>query len=306
MNYRHHFHAGNYADVIKHAVLTILIRGMQRKEKGFLYLDTHAGRGGYDLQEEARGDSLERKPEWPEGIGRLWSKTDLKGALLDYCSLVRSYDAQKRGGRIAPPVAVPASAGTEAREIPSLCFYPGSPWIALKLARPQDRLALCEKHPEEFAALKKGLGGMSGVKVQELDGYTALRAMLPPPERRALVLIDPPYEEQDEFAKIVSSLREGLARLPGGTFAVWYPLTERARLDDFFDELSGLRLPPTWTAELEVADTFSGMRMNGCGLLVINPPWQTDREILPVLEDLRPLLAQARGASSKLRWLVPE
>lgn len=288
MNYRHHFHAGNFADVMKHALLVQLVRGMQRKEKGFLFLDTHAGRGSYDLSVAAHGDSLERKPEHPDGIGRLWKRTDLPAPLAEYLSLVREYDRTKGG------------LGDEA------CFYPGSPRLAQTLARSQDRLALCEKHPEEFAALRDEFTFGFRVAVQQLDGYTGLRALLPPPEKRALVLIDPPFEEQSEFAQIVDGLREGLRRLPGGTFAVWYPLTERARVDAFFDELLATKLPPTFTAELTIADERASMKMKGCGLLVVNPPWQIDRAIAPLMPLLAELLAQAPGGRGRLQWLVPE
>jgi len=288
MNYRHHFHAGNFADVMKHAILMQLVRGMQRKEKGFLFLDTHAGRGSYDLSVAARGDSLERKPEHPDGIGRVWNRTDLPAPLAEYVSLVREYDRTKGG------------LGNEPR------FYPGSPRVVQTLARPQDRLALCEKHPEEFAALRDEFTFGFRVTVQQLDGYTGLRAMLPPPEKRALVLIDPPYEEQREFAQVVDGLREGLRRLPGATFAVWYPLTERARVDAFLDELLAVKLPPTFAAEVAIAGENALIKMRGCGLLVVNPPWQIDRTIAPLLPLLAELLAQAPGGRGRLQWLVPE
>jgi 23S rRNA (adenine2030-N6)-methyltransferase len=142
--------------------------------------------------------------------------------------------------------------------------------------------------------------------VQELDGYTALRALLPPPERRALVLIDPPYEAQDEFEQVLAGVGEGLSRFPSGTFALWYPLTYRARVDEFFDRLRQLPLPPTWVVELSVAGEGRGPKMRGCGLVVINPPWRLDEETRPWLPALAALLAQADGATAHLTWLVPE
>jgi 23S rRNA (adenine2030-N6)-methyltransferase len=288
MNYRHHFHAGNFADVVKHALLIQLVRGLQRKEKGFLILDTHAGRGGYDLSVAAWGDSLERKPEHPDGIGRLWNRTDLPEALADYVSLVREYD-RVRGGT-----------GDVTR------FYPGSPRLVQAITRAQDRLVLCEKHSDECESLRIEISRERRVSVQQLDGYTALRAMLPPPEKRALVLIDPPFEEQNEFAQIVDGLREGLRRLPAGTFAIWYPLTERARVDAFFEQLLMLNLPPTFTAEVTIAGDDAPMKMKGCGLAVVNPPWQIDRAATPLLPWLADVLAQAPGGGGQLRWLVPE
>jgi len=288
MNYRHHFHAGNFADVCKHALLVQLVRGLQRKEKGFLYLDTHAGRGRYDLSVASRGDSLERKPEHPDGIRRLWSHSDLPAALADYVSVVREFD-QQAGNSSAEPR-----------------FYPGSPRLVQAIVRPQDRLALCEKHPDEFAALRDEFTFANRASVHQIDGYTALRAMLPPPEKRALVLIDPPFEEQDEFAQIITGLRDGLRRLPSATFAVWYPLTERARVDVFLEELAALGPPPTFAAEVTIAGYDAPMKMKGSGLAVINPPWQVDAIIGPLVPVLAKLLAQAPGGSGQLRWLVPE
>ena len=288
MNYRHHYHAGNFADVMKHALLVRLVAGLQKKEKGFLYLDTHAGRGSYDLAAAAKGDSLARTAEHPNGIGRLWTRTDVPPAVAEYVALVKAFD-RERGNTGAEPG-----------------FYPGSPWIVKKLAREQDRMALCEKHPEEFEHLDITLGGQPRVSVQQRDGYGALKAMLPPPEKRALVLMDPPFEAADEFARMVTAVGEGLARLPGGVYALWYPLTERARVDAFLDGLMELKLPPALLLELTVAGESSALKLKGCGLVVLNPPWQFDREAGPMLAWLADALRQESGAASRCRWLVPE
>lgn len=288
MNYRHHFHAGNFADVMKHALLVRLVRALQKKEKGFLYLDTHAGRGRYDLAREAVGDSLARKPEWPEGIGRLHRAGAENAELADFLALVTAFD--RAAGNLEPTPR----------------FYPGSPRIVRSLARAQDRLALCEKHPAECAALRAEFAAEGGVAVHETDGYAALRAMLPPPERRALVLIDPPFEAQDEFAQIAWALREGLTRFPSGVFAVWYPLTGRARVEEFFAALRELAPPPTLACELEIAGEEAGLKMRGCGLVVINPPWQFDREAKPVVCFLAETLAQGNGARGRVEWVVAE
>lgn len=289
MNYRHHFHAGNFADAMKHALLLQLVRALQKKEKGFLYLDTHAGRGRYDLERAALGDSLARQPEWPDGIGRLMAGDEAAPApVREYCALVREFD--RAGGNIAD----------------ELRFYPGSPRLVRSVARPQDRLALCEKHPAECGALRADFMGEPSVAVHEMDGYVALRAMLPPPERRALVLIDPPFEAQDEFAQVASALGEGLRRFPSGVFAVWYPLTERARVEEFFAHMRDLEPPPTLACELEIAGQFAPMKLKGCGLLVINPPWRFDEEALPVLTYLATKLEQERGARGRVEWVVSE
>lgn len=291
MNYRHHFHAGNFADVMKHALLLRLVHGLQKKEKGFLYLDTHAGRGAYDLTRAGTGDTLARRPEWPEGVGRLTGRGAMPAAVAEYAALVRKFDASRRGGAVAegPPA-----------------FYPGSPWFVRELARPQDRLVLCERQPGECAGLREEFQFSPRTTVRETDGYGAVRALLPPPERRALVLIDPPFEAQSEFVQVAAALGQGLRRLPGGVFAVWYPLTERARVDDFFADLRALRPPPTLAAELVVAGEGAPLKLKGCGLVVINPPWQFEREAEPMLEFFGRALAQAPGGGGRVTWLVGE
>ena len=288
MNYRHHYHAGNYADVFKHVLLLLLIRAMQRKAKGFLYLDTHAGRGGYDLSMPAvLPDGRSREPEHPAGIGRLWGDPALPPVLADYVALVRRFN--DRHGATGP----------------ELKFFPGSPWLAKMLLRPADRLALCELHPADAEALEFEFAREARVTVQAIDGYIGLKALLPPPEKRALVLIDPPFESQNEFADIRRGLGEALRRLPGAVCAIWYPLTERARADDFHQAVRELGTPAL-AAELNVAGDGAQLRMKGCGLLVLNPPWQIDGEIRAVLPELVKLLQVDRGAAAACAWLVPE
>lgn len=289
MNYRHHFHAGNYADVFKHVLLLQLIRAMQAKEKGFLFLDTHAGRGGYDLTETSLlPDGRAREPEFLAGIGRVWGDANASAPLADYLALIRRFN--DRRGRT----------GDE------LHYYPGSPWIARLAARAQDRLVLCELRPDDAEALDFDFAREPRVLVQAMDGYTGLKAHLPPPEKRALVLIDPPFESQAEFTQVLKALGESLRRFPSGVFAVWYPITERTRVDDFFDGLLALQLPPTLFAELNIAGDASLVRMKGCGLLVINPPWKIDGAIRAVLPELARHLRIDAGASARCEWLVPE
>ncbi|MDI1247972.1 MAG: 23S rRNA (adenine(2030)-N(6))-methyltransferase RlmJ [Lacunisphaera sp.] len=288
MNYRHHYHAGNYADVFKHTLLLLLLRAMQRKEKGFLYLDTHAGRGGYDLSvPSVLPDGRSREPEHPAGIGRLWGAADLPPVLQDFVALVRRFN--DRNG----------ATGEE------LKYYPGSPWIAKLLLRPQDRLALCELREDDAEALDFEFARESRVTVQVLDGYTGLKALLPPPEKRALVLIDPPFEAKGEFAAVARGLKDALKRLPGAVIAVWYPITERARTAEFHHALLELAAP-TLFAELTIAGEESLVRMKGCGLLILNPPWQIDWEIRAVLPALRDRLRLDAGAATACDWLVPE
>lgn len=285
MNYRHHFHAGNFADVLKHALLVELVRALQRKEKGLLFLDTHAGRGRYDLDTAAAGASLVRKPEWPDGIGRLGSPRDAPPALGGYLDLVRACD--REAGNLG--------AGPR--------FYPGSPWLLGRLLRPVDRVVLCERHPAECDALRAELGGRARTEVRATDGYAAMRALLPPRERRALVLLDPPYEAADEFSQLAAALREAVERFRTGVYAVWYPLTTRARADEFL-AVVGAGSPPALVVELTVAGEASALKMRGCGLLMLNPPWRFELTAGAIVEYLARVLAQAPGGGGRVEWLV--
>jgi 23S rRNA (adenine2030-N6)-methyltransferase len=284
MNYRHGFHAGNFADVFKHVLLRELVAAMQRKPKPFLFLDTHAGRGRYDLAHASSGD---RQPEWPDGIGRLWGASDLPpGPLSEYVEAVRRCNREAGAG-----------AGT-------LRYYPGSPLLALQQMRPDDRCAFCEQQPDEAAALEQLCAGHRKTRVHEGDGFGATRAMLPPLERRALVLIDPPFESADDMTRIAKAVTEGLRRLPGAVFAIWYPLTQRAPTAPLFRPLREQATAPVLVAEFRVqADDLPGLC--GCGLAIINPPWQFDSAMRPVLAELSRRLAPGAG-SWRIDWLVAE
>jgi 23S rRNA (adenine2030-N6)-methyltransferase len=298
LNYRHHFHAGNFADVLKHALLVLLIRGLQRKPKGLMLLDTHAGRGAYDLAAAEKGDRLPRQPEHPNGIGRVAASargrpSEAPAALSDYLDLVRSFS-------------------------PDLARYPGSPWFLRELARPEDRVVLCELHPEECEELRINVGGARplatfeqgraagalGVAkrpiIQEIDGYQALKAQLPPPERRGLVLIDPPFEAADEWDRLMAALAEAMRRFPSGTYALWHPVTERSRSASFWADLASTALPPTWAGRMVVAPDSPGLK--GCGLVVINPPWGFEAAANELLADL----GRTLGGAIESRWIKPE
>lgn len=272
--------------MMKHVLLLELVRAMHRKDRGFLYLDTHAGRGEYDLETAAAGDSLARQPEWPDGIGRLWEARELPPAVAGYLDLVRDHD-RRRGNLASTPR-----------------FYPGSPALVAARTRPVDRIVLCEKHPAECAALRGAFGWVPRSEVREGDGYGAVRALLPPRERRALVLLDPPYEAADEFARVVETLREGLRRFPTGVVAAWYPLTGRARVDEFLAAVRQLAPPPALAVELAVAREEARPKLSGCGLLVLNPPWQFDASAREIGSFLASILAQAPGGGSRVEWIV--
>lgn len=288
MNYRHAFHAGNFADVFKHVTVRMLVAAMARKDKPFLFLDTHAGRGRYDLAAAARGNTLARAPEWPDGIGRLWERPDVPAPVGDYVAAVREFN--RRNG---------AGAGT-------LRFYPGSPLFVAGWLREQDRLAATEMQKGEFAVLRKELAENEQATVQMLDGYTALRAFLPPRERRALVLIDPPFENMDEFERAEFGIREALERLPAAVVCLWYPLTVRSPAGGFIMAMRAAGLAPTLNLTLSAhSDDLPG-RLNGCGMLILNPPWQIEKEIAPVLEFLKTVLSREPSPRAGIEWLVPE
>jgi 23S rRNA (adenine2030-N6)-methyltransferase len=239
MNYRHAFHAGNFADCMKHALLVWLLRALQRKPAGVFVLDTHAGAGRTDLA----GPEAVRTGEAQAGILRLLDNPP--PALADYVGLVRDCG-----------------------------LYPGSPVLAEALLRPQDRLACCEMHPDEHAALRTAMAGGT-VAVHRRDAWEALGALLPPPAglRRALVLIDPPYEAADEFANLTAGLHRGHARFPTAVFAAWYPVKHRAPVRAFHAALRDSGLRDIVAAELWLRAPLDPARLNGCGLLVVNPPF---------------------------------
>jgi 23S rRNA (adenine2030-N6)-methyltransferase len=238
VNYRHAFHAGNFGDCLKHALLVWLLRAMQRKPAPLCVLDTHAGVGRYDL---AVGPA-ERTGEWRAGIARLLD--DPPPPLADFVGLV----------------------GT-------LGLYPGSPWLIRSLLRPDDRLACCELHPEDAAALRRLFRHDGQVGVHQRDAWEALGALLPPAQRRSLVLIDPPYEAQGEFDRVLDGLQRGYRRFASGVFAAWYPVKHRAPVRAFHAGLATSRIRDVVAAEMWLREPVDPARLNGCGLAVVNPPF---------------------------------
>jgi 23S rRNA (adenine2030-N6)-methyltransferase len=272
MNYRHAFHAGNHADVLKHVVLLELLAALARKPAPYFVLDTHAGSGRYALAADGEAAS---------GILRL--------AAQETPTLARYRDAV-------------AAHNTDSR----MSNYPGSPLLIAGALRDDDRLACCELQPEEAATLKTLLHHDPRVGVHRRDGYDALGALLPPPEKRGLVLIDPPYEAQDaEYPRILDALKQGLTRWPQGIFALWYPIKRRRTLLPFFRRVAALPAKSALLVELLVQPDDSPLRLNGSGMLILNPPWQLDRALPPLLGALHTALAPDTG-STRLEWLKPE
>jgi len=289
MNYRHAYHAGNFADVLKHVVLRALIESLEAKPAPFALVDTHAGSGCYALD----GAEAGKTGEYRDGIARLLFP-DLHGA--------------------APPPALPpllrrwldgilALPGNEG----GLKLYPGSPLQAARAMRETDSAQLCELHPEEAARLRELFQRDVRVHVHQRDGYEALKALLPPKEKRGLVLIDPPYEAQEaEYATIAKALKEALHRWPGGIYAVWYPVKLRSQVQPFLRGLRHSGARRVLRAELLVHPDDSPLRLNGSGMAILNAPWKLDDVLREPLRALARALARERPASWTLDWLLEE
>jgi 23S rRNA (adenine2030-N6)-methyltransferase len=280
LNYRHAFHAGNFADVLKHVILVHVLLHLRIKDNAFRVIETHAGAGRYDLH----GAAAARTGEWREGIGRLLAKSvgaKADEVLAPYLEIVR--------GR---------NAGT------SLRSYPGSPAIVLALSRPQDRLVFHELHPDEYAALAALVGRGDRARAVEDDGWIALKAELPPSERRGLVLVDPPFEEPGEFGRLATGLAEAHHRWATGVFILWYPIKDTRDVEAFARRVSKLAIPKILRAEIAVGTTVTDGPLSACGLLIVNPPWTLEANLKTVLPALARTLGRDRPGTYRLEWLV--
>lgn len=278
MNYRHIYHAGNFADVFKHVLLSLLLKSLSRKATPFFYLDTHAGAGRYDLKSVA----AQKTGEYRDGILRLWNSQPLPG-VEDYLSAVRALNTGN-----------------------TLRFYPGSPRLARYFLRPQDRAVLLELHPDDCGQLKIEFARDAQVSVLRQDGYAGLKALLPPRERRGLVLIDPPYESEREFQQLMEGLREARARWESGLFVLWYPIKSRSPVERFHRELVSTGIRKILLAELSPYPEDSDFRLNGCGMVMINPPWKLDETLHSLLPDLINVLQLQPVGRTDCTWLIPE
>ncbi len=285
MNYRHAFHAGNHADVLKHVALLALCDALIAKPAPLFALDTHAGTGLYALASEEAG----RTGEAEDGIGRLLA-------------------AQKSGSLAEPAIRRYLDAVAACRATHGPDAYPGSPWLLAHASREQDRIACCELRDEEAALLKRHVGSDPRMAVHARDGYAAMRALLPPKigavrYARGLVLIDPPYEAQlVEFAPARAARRDALVVWPQATYALWYPIKRRSALKPFYRSAATLDAKSVLACELLVRPDDSPLRMNGSGLLILNAPWRFDATMRSVLDALKDMLGEA-GASARLEWL---
>ena len=279
MNYRHAYHAGNFADVVKHAVLARLLVHLCSKPAPYRVIDTHAGAGSYDLA----GPEATRSQEWHGGIGRLYGAS-LEPAL---------------GSLLAPYLAVVAAHNSSGR----LRTYPGSPALAQAFLRSQDRLLACELEPHAAASLKRSLNHDRRVKAVAIDGWTALNAYVPPPERRGLVLVDPPYEDAGDFLN--QAIEQAHRKWASGIYLLWYPIKGRREPDALARRLRRSGINKILRAELNLR-AADPTHLTGCGLMLVNPPWRLDEELRQLLPGLAPILAGGDGGSARIDWIAGE
>jgi 23S rRNA (adenine2030-N6)-methyltransferase len=282
MNYRHAFHAGSFADVVKHAVLTRLLVHLRGKPAAFRAIDTHAGAGLYDLA----GPEAGRSAEWRNGIARLLdARTEpIFGPLLaPYLDAVRACNPAGR-----------------------LTTYPGSPALVRAFLRAQDRLVACELEPNAAALLKHHLGQDRRIKVIAIDGWTALNAYVPPKERRGLALIDPPFEDGSDFPRLAQGLEFAHRKWASGTYLLWYPIKTREQPDALARRLRRSGIGKILRAEAGIAATADPSRLCGCGLIVVNPPWTLEQELAVMLPGLAAILSGAESGSSRIDWISGE
>jgi 23S rRNA (adenine2030-N6)-methyltransferase len=282
MNYRHAFHAGNFADVMKHALLVRILAYLQRKDAPLRVIDTHAGLGLYDLS----SDEAQRTGEWGKGIGRLDKplSAQAEALLAPYRAVVEAVRA-RHGAR----------------------SYPGSPAILREMLRRQDKGVFVELHPKDNATLSERYNAVANLKVLHLDAWVALHALIPPKEKRGLVLIDPPFEEPNELQRLGDELLRAVAKWPTGTYAAWYPVKDLAPVDAVTKALNASLPRPGLRLELYIERPDDPARLNGCGLFVVNPPWTLRDEAAILLPALAERLSRGRyGAYRCERFGAPD
>ncbi len=281
MNYRHPYHAGNFADIVKHLLLTGLLNSLQRKETPLCYIDTHAGCGIYNLGASEAQKTL----EFQGGVNRLRAATAPAPVpwVQQHLERIATLSAEKGGN-----------------------WYPGSPWLAGRALRPQDRALMLELHPEDAHTLKRHMGRQHNVSVHERDAYEGLTALIPPREKRGLVLIDPPYEQERDDVPVTDLLVRARTKWPTGIYAIWFPIKHRAAVTRFYRHLRDTGIPKILTTELCILPADVPTRLNGSGLVIVNPPWQFDEDCRALLAWLTPVLSDHAGASWTVDWLAGE
>lgn len=278
LSYRHSFHAGNHADVLKHTVLTLILKSLKQKEKGFFYLDTHSGAGRYSLLSK----EAEKTGEFIEGIARLWERDDLPQGVADYVAEVKKINRGK------------------------LRYYTGSPLLAVQQLRSQDRALLTELHPSDYPLLRQEFARNRIVTTKRDNGFQQLKATLPPKERRGLVLIDPPYELKEDYELVVRAIIEGYKRFATGCYAIWYPVVLRQHVKKMVRGLEETGIRKILQIELAVRPDSDQRGMTASGMIVINPPWQLEKQMKEILPYLTKVLVPEGTGSWNVSWITPE
>ncbi|MEJ5079523.1 MULTISPECIES: 23S rRNA (adenine(2030)-N(6))-methyltransferase RlmJ [unclassified Ochrobactrum] len=286
MNYRHAYHAGNFADVVKHVILSRIIEYLKRKDQAFRVVDTHAGIGLYDL----RGIEAEKTDEWSGGIRRVIDAVEKSEIPPQAIELLQPYLEAVR--------AVNPKGG--------LRHYPGSPLLTRHLLRKQDRLSAIELHPQDAKKLSKLFDGDYQARVIELDGWLSLGAHMPPKEKRGVVLVDPPFEIAGEFDRLVDGLVKAYKRFPGGTYAFWYPIKDRREVERFARQLRETEIPKIMRIELSIRAPSLEPRLDGTGMIVVNPPYTLESEMQILLPCLTKLLSEEKGGNFSMQWIRGE
>lgn len=279
LSYRHSFHAGNHADVLKHTVQSLIIGSLKEKEKPFLYLDTHAGAGRYQLS----GEHAERTGEYLEGIGKLWQRDDLPDDLSPYMSVINYFNRSEK-----------------------LRYYPGSPLIARHLLREYDKIHLTELHSSDYPLLRNEFAKDERAKVKRADGYQQVKSQLPPPSRRGFILIDPSYEMKTDYQEVVKGIKEGYKRFATGTYALWYPVVLRQQVKRLLRDLEASGIRRILQIELAVRPDSDQQGMTASGMIVINPPWKLEQQMNTLLPWLHKALVPSGQGHTLMKWVVPE
>lgn len=279
LSYRHGFHAGNYADVLKHTMLLQAIKSLQKKNKPYVYIDTHAGAGGYSLQDEF----AQKTGEYLEGVSKIWGQNDLPEPLVDYMEAVTAFNT----------------------ESDDLDYYPGSPAFVDMTLREKDRMVLHELHGTDYPTLAQGFAGDRQVKVLNKDGLAGLIAAVPPIERRGLILIDPSYEIKSDYLDVADTVIDAYKRFATGIYMIWYPVVDRERTEAMFDRLKASGIRRQLRIEQAIRPDTNEKGMTAAGLWVINPPWQLDEQAKVTLDYLDSRLNQG-GGFTRVEWEVGE
>ncbi|MEO9656245.1 23S rRNA (adenine(2030)-N(6))-methyltransferase RlmJ [Marinomonas sp.] len=279
LSYRHIYHAGNHADILKHLIVSQICRHLVKKEAPFFYLDTHAGIGQYALDSE----QAQKNKEFQSGISRLLDEDNLPEPIDEFLDIVREMNPD----------------GT-------LQLYPGSPKVVDYYLRKKDKLHLCELHPNDYPVLAALFPNKRKANVVKDNGFSAVKAMLPPPQKRGFTLMDPPYEVKKDYQYVVQALKDGHQRFPQGTYAIWYPVLGRQQADDLIRDVKNTQIRNVLLVELCIRDTEKERGMAGSGMIIVNPPWTLEQESNECLPILKSILAEDNSASHQIRWITPE